>query len=257
MSPGKPRNPGGGGPTGFDVPLPGMPGSQDQEPSTDDSSDDTPPGRPALPTTGKAGDELPKLGNPTSRFREAVYSFVTGREGATGASEGDVRAQLIAAFGSSKRDPARPDTAAAAKGLGVSARSVQRWVKQGGGISQKHRSSLDRRARQAMTTKRGRARALASAQRAGTADRPKGAKGRGIKVSGRQSAVSSVLDSYRPRETGVLVSDDDLAGLQQLWVEYGDQGAGAWLHQHYDAHYVSRWHFQDVDDLEWGDSHNY
>lgn len=255
MSPGKSRGPGGGGNGGgFDIPLPGMPGDDDEP---DDQDRQPPAGGAELPTAGKAGQDLPQMEQRTPAFREAVYQFVTGRQGAAGAAEGDVRAQLIAAYGTSPRDPSRPDTAAAAKSLGVSQRSVQRWVKRGGGLSTQHRSTLDRRARQAMTTKRGRARALAAAQRTGSNKPPPGSKGRGISVGGVQGVVSSISDNYRDRDAAVQVTSEDLEQLQQFWVEHGDAGAAAWLHQHYDAHYTQGWHFQDIDDIGWSDSRNY
>lgn len=205
-----------------------------------------------LPTRSSSGAELPRAEQRTPAFGVSVFTALTGRPTAEGGGR-DVRSQLITAFGASPRDPSRPDTAAAAKALGVSQRSVQRWVA-GQGISARHQSTVARRARQAMTTKRGRARVLAQTSGAG---RPPGRKGQGLFVGGVQGVRSSIMDNYRDRETGVVLSESDLEDLRQTWAEHGDAGASAWLHQHWDSHYVGGWHFSEIDDVHWGDTRNY
>lgn len=242
MAPPKPRRPKS---RGVNIPLPGMPdppqtGQPSSTPKAGASSDD---GRPRAETL-------------TQDFRESLFGALTGRQ-VRGAGSGDLRSQLIAAFGSSSRDPSRPDTAAAAKGLKVSQRSVQRWLKTNGGLSKQHDQALKRRARQAMTTKRGRERALAAAQRSGAGMRPTGRAGRGLRVGGVQGVTSDLEGDYRDRDTAVVVTDEDLTGLQSAWTEGGDVGAAAWLHNHWDTHYVGGWHFKSIDDVSWSDTKNY
>lgn len=256
MSPGRRGGRGQGGGGGEDdfpnIPLPDMPGPPAGQ-------GDTPPptGTGSVrPTTTQSGAALPQLPPDahTPTFREKVFGFVTGRRGAVGSSSGDVTAQLISAYGTSRRDPTRPDTAAAAKALNVSQRTVQRWVK-GGGLRPDHAKKVETQARQAMTTKRGRARAMKAAKATGASDRPPGKNA--ITIGGVQGAQSSIDENYRDRDTSVRVTDDDIASLQDLWVEHGSEGAADWLHAHYDEHYVEDWHFTDVEDIDWGTSSNY
>lgn len=232
------------------IPLPGLGDPRRAEPAS--PAQPRTGGRVPVPTHGSSGAPLPRAEQTTPGFRTSLFTALTGRP-ATDPGQGDVRSQLITAFGASRRDPTRPDTAAAAKALGVSQRSVQRWVS-GHGISPTHRRNVTRRARQAMTTKRGRARVLAQTAGAG---RPPGRKGQGLFVGGVQGVRSSVEDNYRDRETGVVLSEADLEDLRQTWAEHGDEGAAAWLHQHWDSHYVGGWHFSEIDDVRWGDTRNY
>lgn len=247
MTPSRPRRPSGGP---VNVALPGMPdlpvGADPDEPAA----------RTQMPTDSVSGGPLPQVKETTQSFRESLFGVLTGRQ-VEGAGGGDVRAQLIAAFGSSGRDPSRPDTAAAAKGLGVSQRSVQRWLKKGGGLSTGHNEVLQRRARQVMTTKRGRQRAIAASQRTGKTSRPVGKSGKGLRVGGVQGIVTETEDDYRDRETSVMVTDEDLDALREVWAEHGDAGAAAWIHSHWDEHYVGKWHFQSIDDVSWSDTRNY
>lgn len=233
------------------IPLPGFEtGQQQPEPEPDPAP--RAGARVPVPTRGSSGAPLPRAEQTTPAFRTSLFTALTGRP-ASDPGQGDVRSQLITAFGASPRDPSRPDTAAAAKALGVSQRSVQRWVA-GQGISPAHRSNVARRARQAMTTKRGRARVLAQTAGAG---RPPGRKGQGLFVGGVQGVTSSIADNYRDRETGVVLSEADLEDLRQTWAEHGEEGAAAWLHQHWDSHYVGGWHFNQIDNVHWGDTRNY
>lgn len=248
MSPGKDGD-------DVNIPLPGLgPPSSDppREPAPPPSSTAGTGVRVPIPTRSTSGADLPRAERTTPGFRSSLFTALTGRPTADGGGR-DVNSQLITAFGASPRDPSRADTAAAAKSLGVSQRSVQRWIA-GQGISAKHRGTVARRARQAMTTKRGRARVLAQTAGAG---RPPGRKGQGLFVGGVQGVTSSVIDNYRDRETGVVLSDADLEDMRQTWVEHGDEGAAAWLHQHWDSHYVGGWHFTEIDDIHWGDTRNY
>lgn len=233
--------------------LPGVSSEQDRaQPREQSRRDDATP-QSAVPTRDRSGAVLPQLDSSSYDvgLRERLFSFMTGRQGVTGASAGDVRAEMITAFGSSKRDPDRPDTAAVAKALGVSQRSVQRWLK-GGGMKTDHASQLQRTARQAMTTKRGRARAMQAARKAGTAQKPAGRTA--ITLAGHQGVTSSLDHNYRMREASVGITDADVTAMQNAWVEGGEHGAAAWLHSHYDQHYTDQWHIRSIEDLDWGDS---
>jgi len=189
----------------------------------------------------------------SSSFQEATFGFLTGRT-ATGVLDGDRNAQLVVAYGASRRDPTRVDVAAAAKGLGVTRRSVQRWLA-GGGISPAHAAKLQKTARQAMTTKRGRQRVMRATRASKAAQRPPGKTG--LRIGGVQGVLSGTTDAHRDRVTNVSFTDNDLEAMQDLWVEHGTAGAAAFLHQQMDQHYCEGWQFLSVDDLDWGDSTNY
>ena len=230
------------------IPLPGLGIPTEPERPTPTSG----PVRATLPTESTSGAGLPSMldaERSSSAWKSTAFSFVTGRAG--GAFDGDSRAQLIAAFGASERDPARPDVKAAAKALKVSPRSVQRWIA-GGGISPRHAKTLRTKARQAMTTRRGRERAVRSM---GALQAPRGKNA--IRIGGIQGVTTGDTGNYRPRETKVQVSAFDLERLQQLWVDHGEAGAEAWLHAHFDQHYQSGWHFQSISDITWDTSTNY
>ncbi|MDN5779667.1 MAG: hypothetical protein L0H96_22515 [Humibacillus sp.] len=242
--------------------MPG--GSDDTAGDTPAARPSAPPSRPAssaaresrpeLPTYGASGSELPTLESSTahtSSTRETLFGFMTGRQAGGALGDGDRSAQLIAAYGASRRDPDRPDTAAAAKGLGVSTRSVQRWLK-GGGISAGHADKLRTVSRQAMTTKRGRERA---ARLAGAPKLPPGRNA--VTVTGEQGVISGDTGNYRTRDSTVQFTNADLQTMQQLWVEHGEDGAAAFLHQHFGQHYVEGWHFRSIDEISWGESSMY
>ena len=273
MSPGRRRQPTGGTGKGrfTNIPLPGMPDSDDAagRPAAAEQPPTTAPptpattstraakassDRPELPTHAANGAELPTLEADTahaSSTRETMFGFMTGRSVEGSLRDGDRDAQLIAAYGASKRDPTRPDTAAAAKGLGVSQRSVQRWLK-GGGMSPVHSERLRTVSRQAMTTKRGRARA---ARMAGPLKLPAGRNA--LTVTGDQGVISGDTGNYRPRDSTVQFTNADLQAMQQLWVEHGEDGAAAFLHQHFGQHYVGDWHFRSIEGISWGESSKY
>lgn len=203
-----------------------------------------------MPTTSKrsglplAGVDAPK---DRGRFRETLHGFMTGRP-VEGASKGNISAQLMAAFGPSKRDPSRPDTARAAKELGTSTRTVQRWLKGDHAPRAQASKALQTKSRQAMTTKAGRARAIRASQ---VSSAP------GISVKGLQGVRSGGQGYYRQRECAVALSPGDLQNLQDTYVAHGDNGAQAWLQQHMDHHYAEGWHIREIDGISWAPSSVY
>lgn len=77
----------------------------------------------ASPTAGAAPGPPPRYGQAANEQVQAATSGPSGRLSA------GLAGQLRAAFGASGRDPSRPDTAATARGLGVSQRQVQRYLR--------------------------------------------------------------------------------------------------------------------------------
>ncbi|WP_298462682.1 hypothetical protein [uncultured Cellulomonas sp.] len=158
-----------------------------------------------------------------------------------------MRGMLIAAYGASRRDSSKPDTAAAAKSLGVSQRTVQRWLADPTRQHQAPRAAtlhkLTTKARQAATTKRGRAQAIK--QRPG-----------GTPPAMRVSVTGEQGPRPGPGYTRYRTANFDLAdptlsqGFINAYVDRGEAGAMQWLKDNADQTYnVDRWHFDNVDDV--------
>ena len=69
--------------------------------------------------------------------------------------------------------------------------------------------------------------------------------------------ISGETGNYRARTTQVQVTAEDMDLMRQLWVEHGDNGMEAFLHQHFDQHYQAGWHFRSIEEIGWGSSTNY
>ena len=177
------------------------------------------------------------------RARGAVFAALTGRTGAdvSGARDADLGAQLRAAFGVSRRDPTRPDTAAAAAGLGVSQRQVQRYLAGANRPSPATLSRLTTAARQAATTKRGRRAAVAGVRDA------RSQRGMSITIRGLQGPTAD----YARQRTITMNLDPDLAGdFYNAYVDRGDTGALDFLARNSEqTYFIDSWHFSDVSDL--------
>lgn len=176
--------------------------------------------------------------------RNAFFRALTGQGGAD-VQGGSLKGMLLAAFGGSKKDRDRPDTAAAAKGLGVSQRTVQRWLAGEGHQRQLPRPTtmkkLTTRARQAASTRAGRARALADARHQLTR------RGFQIRISGVQGPQPGP-DYMRPRTTGMNLDDPQLAaGFLDAWERGGDAGAQRYLIDQ--QVYYDTWAFESIDDI--------
>ena len=95
-------------------------------------------------------------------LRTSLFSMLTGRQAdVSGQVGGDVRGMLMAVGGASSRTKSGIDLTRAAGKLGVSRRTVERWVKtaqtgSGQRPSSQHAKTLATKARQAATTKAGR-----------------------------------------------------------------------------------------------------
>jgi hypothetical protein len=181
---------------------------------------------------------------------------LTGRTGADveGSASGNLRGMLLAAFGSSRRDPSRPNVAAAAQALGVTSRTVQRWLAAEGQQRITHPrpetlGAISRLSRQAATTRRGRARALAAPQGRVAAQAAK--RGMSLRISGKQGIDPDPESEYiRRRATHWHLDPSSAAALQDAWVRGGDKGALDWLASHSDIYGVSEWTFHDIEGIE-------
>lgn len=175
--------------------------------------------------------------------RGALFAALTGRTGAdvSGARDADLGAQLRAAFGVSRRDPTRPDTAAAAVGLGLSIRQIQRYLRGDSRPSPDTRNRLTTIARQAATTQRGRRAAVAGIRDAHTQ------RGMRITIRGQQGPSA---DYARQRTITMNLNPDLAAAFYSAYVDRGDQGALTFLAGTSDqTYFVDSWYFGDITDL--------
>lgn len=188
--------------------------------------------------------------------RNRLFSFMTGRHGGdvTGQGNTGVRDKLLAAFGTTKRGGL--NTREAAKTLGVTQRTVQRWVaadgRQRSKPSAKHWQSLKKASRQAATTKKGRQRAIAAALK--TAKTSKHSKRLTIRGTQGPAATPSAKRNYiHRRNSNLELSPDQQQELMMAYAESGDKGAIGWLTTTFDEQYVDDWKFESIDSIEWSD----
>lgn len=178
--------------------------------------------------------------------RATFFRALTGNRGA--ALSGDVQGMLLAAFGPSQRDPHRPDTAAAAKSLGVSQRTVQRWIA-GKDRKQQHPRAatlkkLTQRARQAATTRRGRERALKGRREALARE------GMRLSVNGVQGPAHG--EGYvRKRLVNFDLDDPRMAReFLDAWVAGGDEGAQKYLVDNVSDFYHDSWVYEHIAEVD-------
>lgn len=176
--------------------------------------------------------------------RNAFFRALTGSSSAD-VQGGSVKGMLIAAFGGSKKDGARPDTAAAAKGLGVSQRTVQRWLASEGHQRQAPRTTtlktLSTKARQAASTRAGRARAIAGVRQQLTK------RGFQLQIAGVQGPQAGP-GYMRLRTTGMNLDDPQVAaGFLDAWERGGDAAAQRYLIDQ--QVYFDSWAFESIEDI--------
>ncbi len=179
----------------------------------------------------------------TPGLRQRLFGALTGRAGdVTGAAGGSITDKLAAAFGPGKRGAA-VNVQAAAKALGVTPRTVQRWIS--GQIRNPkpgHSRDLTRMARQAATTKAGRRAALA-ATRGDRASR----YGATLRIQGTQGP----MDYERPKRWANLdLTGDDIDAMRAAYEDGGDKGLMSWTQGWLDQNYVEDWNIQTLDDWD-------
>lgn len=176
----------------------------------------------------------------TPQVRNSIFNALTGRGGdiTTG---GTLTDKLVAAFGPGRRG-ATVNTQAAAKALGVTPRTIQRWVK--GEIRNpkpSHAQALAKAARQAATTKAGRKAALAAAR----GDRAS-KRGATMRIRGQQGP----LDYERYGRTVTLdLNPEQVEAMRDAYEAGGDKGMLGWTTTELDQNYVADWNIVTIDDI--------
>ena len=163
----------------------------------------------------------------------------------------NILGRLLAVGGPSHRTKSGIDLTHAAKVLGVSRRTVERWVKtaetgKGQQPSPDHDVLLAKKARQVATTKAGRKESLATSGMAQAAL----SRGARISVTGMQGPRRAGLDYLRRRTTQLDLDPDQVAAMMDAWEQGGDKGFMKWLTDHYDSEYLDGWGFLDPEAIE-------
>ncbi|UQN31787.1 hypothetical protein [Brachybacterium kimchii] len=174
-----------------------------------------------------------------------IFQGLTGRQGSP--TGGSVRSMIVAAFGTTSRGG--PNTRAAAQELGVSQRSVQRWIagedrKQRSKPRADHLSTLRTSARQAATTKKGRKASLDKA-RSRFANR----KSARLTTHGMQGPEGGGTGYSRQRTVTVELGANDIDAMFDAYEKGGDAAVTQWLEQHHSANYVPGWTFEGIDTI--------
>jgi len=186
-----------------------------------------------------------------SDLRGKLFTALTGRQAdVSGNTAGDVRGMLMAVGGHSSKTQSGIDLTKAAHTLGVSRRTVERWVKTartgaGQRPSAVHAKGLATKARQAATTKAGRRAALA----ASTTRKAIASRGARLSLTGMQGPRAAGRDYMRKRTTQLELDPADAEAMMGAWENGGEKGFMTWATGHWGSEYLDDWQFDSVDDI--------
>ena len=177
-----------------------------------------------------------------ARQMKAMFEGLTGQKIPDYTAEHpDTREMLKFLFpGKSDRYPIA--TGLAAKKLGVSQSTVQRWIRGAQNPRATITKEITKRVRQTVTTQRGRSQLAKRVQ----AQMP--AKQR-VDADGALQGPSDVTERYANLE----MSPFDQQQLYNAWVQGGDAGATDYLTSLYSdpSRYVDGWQFHGIKGVEW------
>ena len=191
-------------------------------------------------------------------LRGRIFAALTGNGQADVTGKGDdIRGMLMAVGGSSSKTRSGIDLTKAAGSLGVSRRTVERWVKTadtgtGQRPSPTHSKTLAGKARQAASTKAGRKAALSRVRAAKTF-----ARGARISISGMQGPHAAGRDYLRSRTTQLELDPDAAEAMLNAYEQGGEKGFTAWATSHWGIDggdgapaYLDDWRFESMDNVD-------
>lgn len=153
-----------------------------------------------------------------------------------------------------RTDRQQIDTRLAARRMGVSQRTVQRWAKENRIPREEPLKKLRTKTRQTVTTKAGRTR-MAKRLRAAA---PAAVGNQRIVVHGLQGPTDNphATGSDRPRygNANLTMSPEQQAAFYEAWASGGDQAAQEYLTGLFDGGYVDGWRFHGIDGISWKDA---
>lgn len=185
-----------------------------------------------------------------SDLRGKLFTALTGRDGdVSGQTDGDLRGMLMAIGGASGRTKSGIDLTKVAASLGVTRRTVERWVKteqEGTGQhpSPEHAKSVATKARQAATTQAGRRAALADSNM-----RQAFSRGARVSITGPQGPSADGKNYMRNRTTQLELRPEDAEAMMDAWESRGEKGFLAWATSYWGAEYLEDWKFDSADDV--------
>lgn len=186
-----------------------------------------------------------------SSLRNTVFRAITGLKQAdvSGSPDGDVKGMLLSVGGASARTKSGIDLSRAAQALGVSRRTVERWVRtadtgRGQRPSPEHAKSLAAKARQAASTKAGRRQLV---KRLGMVEKVT-AQGVTVTIAGEQGPRNR--DYMRARTVQRDVYGQDAAEMVQAWQDGGEKGFMAWATEFWGNDYVPEWRFETIEAVD-------
>mgnify|MGYP001367898286 CR=1 FL=1 len=186
-----------------------------------------------------------------SSLRNTVFRAITGLKQAdvSGSPDGDVKGMLLSVGGASSRTKSGIDLSRAAQALGVSRRTVERWVRtadtgRGQRPSAEHAKALAAKARQAASTKAGRRQLV---KRLGMVEKVT-AQGVTVTIAGEQGPRNR--DYMRPRTVQRDVYGEDAAQMVQAWQDGGEKGFVAWATEFWGNDYVPEWRFETIEAVD-------
>lgn len=191
--------------------------------------------------------------------RSPMFTGLTGRGGAdvTGKASAtpDLRGMLRAAYGPGPRSDV--NTTAAAKSLGVSKRTVERWLASSSSASSISKpkaqtlSKLVAASRKAATTKAGRIRAMKTMRNSqegkrlmkhGGVVQVKGVQG----VHHKKHYVRWRAVNFPPQD---ILSPAEIDALWKSYEQNGEEGASQWLTSYARQNYAAGWEFEKIDSV--------
>jgi len=195
----------------------------------------------------------------TGRLRNIVFGALTGIAGDVSGDRGGELRDMLMAIGGPAKTKSGINLTEVAKELGVTRRTVERWVTTDGTERGKPKpqtlEAVAKKSRQAATTQRGRAKALAR-MRGGTGVGSGGAAigtyGAKLAVRARQGVVAGGRGYLRDRTISLELDPGQVEAMQAAYAQGGDKAFVQWAENHADANYAAGWGMDRIDSLELG-----
>ncbi len=193
----------------------------------------------------------------TTVLRGTLFSAFSGNPAdVSGRADADVRGMLLAIGGPGKTKSGI-DLSAAAKELGVTRRTVERWVTTAGERSKLGGANLAKvrtQSRQAATTKQGRRKAVARVRDAGGPGGSSIARyGSKITLKGSQGPAAAGKDYLRNRSISLQLDPESAQGMFDAYAEGGDKGFVSWMEGYAGDTYVDGWSIGSIDSFQIGE----
>lgn len=195
----------------------------------------------------------------TGRLRNTVFGALTGIPGDVSGDRGGQLRDMLMAIGGPARTKSGINLTEVAKELGVTRRTVERWVTTDGTERGKPKpatlAAVAKKSRQAATTQQGRAKALgrmrggAGAGSGGAAIATYGAK---LTVRAHQGVVAGGREYLRDRTIALALDPDAVEAMNAAYAQGGDKAFLAWAENHADATYAAGWGIDRIDSLDLG-----